>query len=360
MRGVEAGLTPGGILVYGADNANIDTIPFGQTETMRPEKALTVTADTVYDVASITKIAATTASIMKLVEAGSLDLDQPVTAVIPEITPAGAEAMRIRHLLGHASGFPAHLNFYERLLAGERLGAATPREALLRMVGSTPLAYETGTKTLYSDLGFITLGFIIERVTGERLDAAAARLVFEPLAMKATQFVDLAASPPAPRPNPIVPTELCPYRGLVVGEVHDDNAHSAGGICGHAGVFSTGPDLEKLAQALNSAFNHSASAHFDSAIVRHFATTSAAPNTTRALGFDRPEPEPGASAAGDLWSRDGFGHMGFTGCAMWMDPPRGRYVILLTNRVHPSRDKVGIKPFRRKVIDAVVTTLSAT
>lgn len=354
MEGVASGLTPGGILVYGSDNANIATVPFGQTETERPDHATAVTAETIYDVASITKTIATAASLMKLVETGAADVNQPVQPLIEELAAPNTAAIRIAHLLGHASGFPAHLCFYQRLLAGERLGAATAREALLRMVATTPLEYATGTKTIYSDLGYITAGFAIERLTGERLDAVASRLVFEPLGMAATRYVDLTASPPVPRPSPVAPTEVCPYRGLVIGEVHDDNAHAAGGICGHAGVFSTGPDLERFARAIISAWHGDGHSHFERDVVRYFATTSAAPKVTQVLGFDRPDPRMGESAAGDLWPRDGFGHMGFTGCAMWLDPARGRYVILLTNRVHPSRDKEGIKPFRRRVIDEVV------
>ncbi len=354
MQGVDSGLTPGGILVYGADNTNIATIPFGQTETVRPDRAVAVTEQTVYDVASITKIAATTAVLLKLVESGVVALDTEVRSLVPELTAAGSEHIRVDQVLAHSSGFAAHFNFFERILAGERLGASTPREALLRMVGATPLAYEPGTDTIYSDLGFITLGAIIERVTGDRLDRAAARLVFEPLAMTATRFVDLTASPPVARPSPVAPTELCPYRGLVVGEVHDDNAHSVGGICGHAGVFSTAPDLEKFALALIAAFNGDAATHFDHATTKRFATTSVGPEGVRTLGFDRPDPKPGVSQAGDRWPRTGFGHTGFTGTAMWLDPPRGRYAILVANRVHPSREQVGIKPFRRSVFDAVI------
>jgi len=358
-EGVDSGLTPGGILVYGVDNANIDTIPFGQTETVRPDQAISVTDNTVYDVASITKLAATTATMIKLVEQGAISVDTRVASLVPEITVPGADKIRVDHLLAHSSGFPAHFNFYERILAGERLGASDVREALLRMVGSSELVYEPGTATIYSDLGFITLGVIIERVTGERLDVAAQRLVFGPLAMTATGFVDLLATPAAPRPTPVAPTELCPYRGLVVGEVHDDNTHSAGGICGHAGVFSTAPDLERLAQAMISAFNGDAGSHFDPRTLRMFATTTVAPDKVRVLGFDRPDPKPGVSQAGDLWPRDGFGHTGFTGTAMWLDPARGRYAILLTNRVHPSRDQLGIKPFRRRVFDTIISATDA-
>lgn len=355
MTAVEAGVTPGGVLVYGAGNTNLATLPFGTTQTLSPDAAFLVTADTVYDVASITKVAATTSVLMKLVETGDVTLDLRAADVLPELTAPGAETIRVDQMLAHAAGFCAHRDFWQRLLAGERLGATNPREALLRMVGQEPLEYEPGTRTLYSDLGFISLGFIIERITGERLDAAARRLVFEPLAMANSQFVDLLATPAVPRPQPVAPTENCPYRGLVSGEVHDDNAHAAGGICGHAGVFSTAPDLEKLARAWIAAFNGAAHSHFDRDVMRHFATTTVGPEGVRVLGFDRPAPAPGVSHAGDAWPRDGFGHTGFTGTAVWVDPPRGRYAVLLTNRVHPNRDKQGIKPFRRRVFDAVVS-----
>jgi CubicO group peptidase (beta-lactamase class C family) len=202
------------------------------------------------------------------------------------------------------------------------------------------------------------LATCLERATGERLDAPTTRLVTAPLAMHATGFVDLAADPPAPRPSPVAATEHCAHRGMLRGEVHDDNCHAAGGVCGHAGLFSTAPDVALFARAMIAAARGEAGV-FDPAVVDTCFHTSAAPDTTWRLGWDRPAALPSTSHAGDLWPRDGVGHLGFTGCSMWLDPPRGRYAVLLTNRVHPSRDKLGILEVRRAYMDAVVGALNA-
>jgi CubicO group peptidase (beta-lactamase class C family) len=149
-------------------------------------------------------------------------------------------------------------------------------------------------------------------------------------------------------------------RGVVVGEVHDENCHAGGGISGHAGLFATADELAVFARAVNAAATGTAIGGFEPAVVQAFLTRSAAPGTTWRLGWDSPSPLPARSQAGDLWPRSGVGHLGFTGCALWLDPPRGRYAVLLTNRVHLSRDPAGILALRRRVMDAVVRTLDGT
>lgn len=369
-----SGVTPGGVLVYGDGGEDIATIPFGVSHFGVAGDVFEVTVDTVYDLASLTKPMATAAALMKL----DVDLDAPVGPLIPELGAAG-ERIRVAHLLGHASGLPAHLRFYERLRAGERAGAATRREALLRMAASTALAHAPGERVVYSDLGYITLGFVIERMTGLRLDQAVRTLVTEPLGMRDTFFVDLDGpgararaaggdSAPAPETRPrartpdgrpicIAPTERCPYRGLVHGEVHDDNAHAGGGIFGHAGLFGPAGDVARFARAMVHAAAGRATAGFSTDVVRRFFAGRGAPGTTWRLGWDTPSPEPGASHAGEAWPRDSVCHLGFTGTGVWLDPARGRYVVLLTNRVHPSREHAGIKELRRAVTDAIVHAL---
>ena len=364
------GVTPGGVLVYGDDGNDVETIAFGASHSTPPEGVFEVTADTIYDIASVTKPVATAAVLMQL----DVDLDEPVAPLVPELRVAGSERITWAHLLGHASGFPAHLKFYERLLAGQRAGAHTARDALLRMVCGNQLDREPGQQTVYSDLGYILLGFAIERLTGRRLDVCMRELVTEPLGMSDTFFVDLEASdtsdagaPGDPQPIQsrlarVAPTEICPYRGLVRGAVHDDNCHAGGGVHGHAGVFATAGDLARFARAMvRAAAGLQHPGGFDPERVRGFVTRSSAPNTTWRLGWDRPSPPPAVSHAGTLWPREGIGHLGFTGSSMWLDPSRGRYVILLTNRVHPGRDPApgqqSIRELRASVMDAVVQTL---
>jgi CubicO group peptidase (beta-lactamase class C family) len=349
---IARGVTPGGILLVADAGAVVARTPFGHTHDGGP----TVTADTVYDVASLTKPVVTGALLMKLVDAGTVALDAPARRWLPELA-GDAAAITVRDLACHASGLPAHVELHERLLAGERLGAASAREAILRMTAATPLSYPTGTRALYSDLGFILLGFVLERAAGERLDALAARLVLDPLAMRRSQFVDLEATPPAPRPRPVAPTERCPYRGLVAGEVHDQNTHAAGGILGPAGLFSTADDLARFAAAIVAAAGGRATAGFTPDIVRDFFAPTAVPGTTWRTAWDSPAAAPGTSHAGDLWPRDGVGHLGFTGCSMWLDPPRGRFVILLTNAVHRTVERTGLRELRRAVMDGAVRAL---
>jgi CubicO group peptidase (beta-lactamase class C family) len=172
--------------------------------------------------------------------------------------------------------------------------------------------------------------------------------------MAATRFIDLEGPHPAAPVAGVAPTEVCPRRGLLQGEVHDENAHAAGGIAGHAGLFSTAGDLARFAAAMNAAVRGEPGT-FEPERARRVATTPSVPGATWRLGWDTPSP--GVSHAGDRWPRDGFGHLAFTGCSIWLDPPRDRAVVLLTNRVHPSRSGSGIRELRRGVMDAVVAAL---
>jgi serine-type D-Ala-D-Ala carboxypeptidase len=348
-------VTPGGVLTYGDAGREVATIPFGRTHA-DPAGGGPVTAGTVYDVASLTKPIAATAALMKAVEAGEVELDEPISRLLPELGGPGAAAICLHHLAGHAAGLPAHVAFFERVWAGDLAGAATRREAIFRMAAGVARTHPPGERAVYSDVGYILLGLALERAAGRRLDEVVAERVFRPLAMAATRFVDLDADPPAVRPAPVAPTEVCPRRGLVCGEVHDENAHAGGGIFGHAGLFSTAGDVARFGRAMIAAAT-GARGVFDPTVVRACFGRSAAPGTSWRLGWDTPSGAPGVSHAGDRWPRDGLGHLAFTGCSLWLDPPRGRYAVLLTNRVHPTREGEGIRELRRAVMDAVVDAL---
>ena len=354
---VTSGVTPGGVVAVRARGA-VDAMAFGRTH-QGAEAGEPVTVDTVYDVASLTKPVATLAVFLRLWERGALALDTPAASLVPELTARGGDGITLAHLLGHAAGLPDYLPFYQRLWAGERAGAASARDALVRMVGQAALLDPPGTTARYSDLGYILLGAGLERAGGQRLDQLARALVFEPLGMAATHFVDLERPHPAPPVTGVAPTEVCARRGLVWGEVHDENAHAAGGIAGHAGLFSTAGDLARFAAAMNAAVRgeRDGAGPFDPARARRAATTPSVPGATWRLGWDTPSPTPGVSHAGDRWPRDGFGHLAFTGCSMWLDPLRDRAVVIVTNRVHPTRHGTGIRELRRALMDAVVDAL---
>jgi len=352
---VQNGITPGGVLAVADGGECVLRFSFGRTQSHPDGAGVEVGDDTIYDIASLTKPVAASGLLMKLLESGAIALDAPARALLPELVARGSDAITIAHLVAHSAGFPDHVKFYERLWAGDRAGAASAREALVRMAGATPLTDAPGRVTRYSDVGYILLGAALERAAGERLDRAVARLVLEPLAMASSFFVDLDA-PRVPAARTIAPTEICARRGLLKGEVHDENAHAAGGICGHAGLFSTAADLARFAGAVDAAVAGEPG-HFDPRIARHLTGTASTPGSTWRLGWDTPARTPGVSHAGDRWPRDGFGHLAFTGCSLWLDPPRRRHVVLLTNRVHPTRDGSGIRELRRAIMDGVVAAL---
>jgi CubicO group peptidase (beta-lactamase class C family) len=264
----------------------------------------------------------------------------------------------VMELLGHATGWPAHRLYYQRIWSGDLAGAPDTRRALIAHAVAEPLEREPGARALYSDVGYIVLGAALEAAGCAPLQLLFADLVADPLGMRSARYVDLAQ---AWRPSHAVATEIDDRRGLVAGEVHDENAHAGGGVHGHAGLFAEVGDVSRFG-ALWCTLLRGEDAHgFRADVARDFATLSAAPDTSLRLGWDTPSRTPGVSHAGDRWPREGaIGHLGFTGTSLWIDAARSRWVALLTNRVHPSRDgeRAGsIKQLRRRVMDEVVEML---
>jgi CubicO group peptidase (beta-lactamase class C family) len=299
-----------------------------------------------FDMASLTKPMVTVASAMVLVGERRLDLDDPIRKWIPYSESTGT----VRHLLGHASGCIAHVEFFRTMSVGEH---PDPRGELLELAARVP-ANPPGVATVYSDLGFIQLGAIVERAAGMLLEQTFAELVAGPLGLDARYpgTTTLAGA---------VATELDEPRGLVCGRVHDENAYYGGGVCGHAGLFATIGDVARFAAAIVETHAGRAHGRLLPEVVRRFASERAAPSTTWRLGWDTPSIEPGISSAGDRWPREGaIGHTGFTGTSIWLDLPRRRWVILLANRVHPTRFGTSaddIKALRRAVADASIDML---
>jgi CubicO group peptidase (beta-lactamase class C family) len=298
-----------------------------------------------FDVASLTKPMATVAMAMVLVGEGNLDLDAPIRRWLGEAASTGT----VGQLLGHAAGCAAHVEFFRRLKEGTH---PDPRAELVELAAREP-AGEPGVTAVYSDLGYIMLGAIVERAAGARLEDAFAALVAEPLGLGA-RYAGTHGLPIA------VATEL-DDRGVVAGRVHDENAYYGGGVCGHAGLFATVGDVAAFAAAIVDTANGAARGRLRTDVVTRFLTTSAAPNASWRLGWDTPSPTPGISHAGDRWPRaHAVGHLGFTGTSLWLDLPRRRWVTLLTNRVHPTRlggSADAIKALRRAVNDAAIDML---
>ncbi|HEY4188127.1 MAG TPA: serine hydrolase [Polyangia bacterium] len=352
-------VVPGAVVLVSSEGKTVFLEACGRRQIV-PE-ALPATEATIYDVASVTKAAVTSVLAMQAVQNKLLRLDDPVQQHLPEFVDEGPGsdkgAVTIRQLLAHAGGLAAHRPFYASVDAGP---GPERRLEIMRAAAREPLAGPPGVKSLYTDLGFILLGWILERLGGARLDAQARRAIFQPLGLMASMFVDVDAGT-GPRPQdlgPVAATERCPSRQrMLVGEVHDLNAFAMGGVAGHAGLFSTAADLAAIAQALVSAWRGDPSAALvDRDVVREFWRPAGIPGSSWRLGWDGPADK--NSQAGTLLSRAAVGHLGFTGCSLWIDPARDLIIVLLSNRVHPTvRDDPRFRLFRPAVHDAVLAAL---
>ena len=310
-----------------------------------------VDPETVYDLASLTKVIGLTTACMILVQEGKLDLDAPVQRYVPEFRGPEKDKVTIRLLLTHSAG----MHWWRPLFR-----EASDRAGVIALVDTTPLDTTPGTHFVYSDLGAILLMQAVERITGERLDQYLDARVFQPLGMSATRFL-----PPASWRNRIAPTEIdTAFRHhLIRGEVHDENAGRMGGVSGHAGLFSNAPDLVRFATWLMSvragvlARGPAGLPEVSSETVKSFTTRqNIPPGSSRAIGWDTPS-DSGYSSAGSKLSRRSFGHTGFTGTSIWMDPDNDLFVILLTNRVNPTRANTKILQVRATVADLVADAL---
>jgi CubicO group peptidase (beta-lactamase class C family) len=350
--GVSARAFPGAVLAVGHAGALAHLRAFGRLS--YDEGAAGAATDTLYDLASLTKVVVTTTLAMILVDEGRLDLDACVHGWFPAFTGPAKDRVTVRQLLTHSGGLLWWAPLYKELRG---------REAYLGRVAGMDLAYEPGTKSVYSDLGVILLGDILERVGGLGFEELARLRVLEPLGMTEARY-----RPPAALVPRIAPTEYDPWRGrLVRGEVHDENAFALGGVAPHAGLFGTASDLAHLAQMLLDGGSFGGRRIVSRSVVELFTERAGVPGSSRALGWDTPTDEaversstpgePGYSSAGSLFSARSFGHTGFAGTSMWMDPERDLYVILLTNRVHPTRENNKIGAVRAQVADAVVRAM---
>ncbi len=329
---VDDGVTPGLVLLVAAGGQTLFHEAFGARQLV--PRRLPALPDTVYDVASLTKAVSTSVLAMQEVGAGRLALDAPAAALLPELA-AGDEAraaITVRQLLAHASGLPAHRPFWR-----QAAGSPAERLAIARLAAREPLEHPPGTRAVYSDLGFILLGWLLERLTGARLDVLFAERIARPLGLAAT-FVNLADPEARARllaERTVAATQLAAERhGLVLGEVDDLNAFAMGGIAGHAGLFAGAGDLAAIAAALCRAWRGEAGGLVAPEVVRAFWSPSGVPGSTWRLGWDGPAPS--GSQAGERLSRAAVGHLAFTGCSLWIDPAREVVVVLLSNRVHPA------------------------
>ncbi len=341
-RAVTAAAFPGA--AYGVLHRGIQT-KGAVGRFMYEETSPTVTPETVYDIASVTKVVATTSIAMRLFEDGILKLDQPLHEIMPEFVRdepgwSNKRKVTIRTLLAHSSGLPGWAPLYKT--------RATPEE-LLDACYSIELAAAPLTQTVYSDIGFILLGEALERLAGDKLDILVSRQILSKIGMGDTLF-----RPPAQMQDQIPPTEAdFEFRKRIIqGEVQDENCWVLGGIGGHAGLFSNVSDLLNFAGHMLGGGN----GPFRPETIQLFTTRQLQPHgSSRALGWDTPADE--NSSSGHLFSKHSAGHLGFAGTSLWIDFQRQIAVVLLTNRCWPSRENQAIRTVRPLFHDAVLSAL---
>ncbi len=336
-KAVSDGVFQGAVVLVDAHGEPILHEAFGR---IGDNKSAAVTIDTLFDLASLTKVLCTTPLWIVLESREPGIIDQPVGRWFPEVTRDKAH-ITPRLLLAHASGLPAWLPYY--LFAGL---TGDMRRFLLGKIMSEPLAYKPGETSIYSDIGFVLLGFAIERQTGLALDRSVVKEVFGPLGV----VHDLVFRP-SEGPRSIALTRPGDPAGLV----HDLNSRSIGGVAGHAGLFGTADGVARIASAIMAGVRGRAG-FFDSPTVRMFCRRAGlAPGSTRALGFDTPSATD--STSGRHFSSTSVGHTGFTGTSLWMDLEKEVTVVLLTNRVYTGEADMRIKPFRPAFHDTVMEYL---
>jgi CubicO group peptidase (beta-lactamase class C family) len=337
LRALANRASPSAVLEVGTSGQPLSREAFGRVT--YDDAAPTAREDTIYDLASLTKVLATTPLVMRHVERGALALDDRVAQHVERWSGADRESVTIRDLLAHCGGLPAHRPFYEQLKG---------RTAFEHAISTTPLEYAPRTRSVYSDLGFMLLGFILDNLAP--LDAQ-----FDALRVQMGGIQDLQFRPPAAWKTKTAPTQEKERRGgLVVGEVDDDNAWALGGAAGHAGLFGTAAAVGECARHVLQVLDGRTGAFRTDTLHAFVTRRGDVPESSRALGWDTMRP---LSSCGSWMSPRAFGHTGFTGTSLWIDPERGAYVVLLTNRVHPRAGGDAITALRRAVHDAVMREL---
>lgn len=335
---ISDGQIPGAVVLIGHDGQVIYRKAFGE-RALEPRRE-PMSVDTIFDVASLTKVVATSIAVTQLVQKGEVRVNEPVAKYIPEFAENGKEEITVRELLTHHSGLPKDLDLSQPWEG---------RDSGLHTAYAEKPIYAPGSQFLYSDVNFIVLGALVERVSGTSLDQYCRKNIFLPLMMTHTRFL-----PPAAWLPKIAPTQFDEHDKMLRGVVHDPTARRMGGVAGHAGVFSTADDLSKFAQALLAG-----STILSPLMVEKMTTPQQPPTSTVLRGFGWDIDSPFSSNRGDLLPVGSFGHTGFTGTSLWIDPTTRTYIIVLTNAVHP-RGKESAVALRSKIATAVAAALPLT
>ena len=331
---------PGAVLLFGIDNEFLYSKTFGHYtyDKSSPEMKL----NTIFDLASVSKVVGTTSAAMILVEKGKLNLNDKVIKYLPEFNNNGKDKITIRNLLLHNSGLAAFKKYYD---------IYNTAEEVINDIMNTDLVYKTGTKYVYSDLGIITLQQVIEKITGMGLDKFLKKNLFDPLDMTRTMY-----NPPDSLKSQCAPTEIDTFFRMrpLQGEVHDERAYMLHGVAGHAGLFSTAEDLSKFVRMLLNNGMYNGKHILDKNIIQEW-TTKQTIQSTRGIGWDTKSKE--KSSSGKYFSMNSFGHTGYTGTSIWVDKESNLFVIMLTNRVYPTRKNRKIYPFRAVIHNAIYKSI---
>lgn len=333
-RAVAERAFPGGIVEVGTDRDVLWRFAAGTLTYDAGSPA--VRDDTIYDLASLTKILSTATLVMREIERGSIALEEVLPHLFPGCRNPALATVTIEDMLAHCAGFPAYRPYYQTLEGEDAFEAG---------ICATPLAYVPRSQSVYSDLGFMLLGIVLGR-------GVALQQRFDAMWTQMATGEELQFLPPAKWRARTAPTERDPWRRrLLVGEVHDENAAALGGVAGHAGLFGTAKAVGAFARHLFQILDGRTGVVAEASLRRFIARRDAIPGSSRALGWDTMLP---TSSCGTRMSASAFGHTGFTGTSLWLDPSTGVYVVFLTNRVHPTRDNNAIQRVRPALHDAVM------
>lgn len=348
---VGEGVFPGAVLLWANKNQVLYHKAFGVTDL---RSGVPVTLNTVFDLASLTKPLATAMAVADLISSGVLSYNTHLKDVLPDACGTDKAKITIDMLLRHRSGLPAHRPYFK--LLGVPVPGFAARKRLRQLVLAQPMAYAPGTKEVYSDLGFIILAWVVESLSGSRLDTFVYDRVFTPLGIHDLFFNPLCSDMSGYVKNNIsfvfAATSHCPWREkMIIGEVEDENAWAAGGVEGHAGLFGTAAGVHRLCCQILRALEDKEANVINPSVIRCFADKNN--GMMRPAGFDSPG-EKNASS-GHFFSKRSIGHLGFTGTSFWVDPDNGLIAILLTNRVHPSRENINIRKFRPMIHDLIAS-----
>lgn len=357
------GVFPGAVVLVSQDEKIVYEQAFGYRSLVPRQTPMEL--DIIFDLASLTKPLATTLAIMLLIKEKKLRLDDLVTRVIPMYGVFGKNLTTFRHLLNHSSGLPAWKAFFEEIIKSEKAGrinfvaSRAAKIFVYEQIHREKPVDAPGSQSLYSDLGFMILGEAIEVLSANTLDRFCQEKIFKPLGLRATGFVDLTQLRThrlQPVEEMIAPTENCPWRKKILcGEVHDDNAYAMGGVAGHAGLFSSARDVHALLVRVGRCLQGKDDFLPQDLVQDFFKKNPAAGHSHFALGWDTPSSE--HSSSGHRFSANSVGHLGYTGCSVWCDLEKNCHIILLTNRVHPSRNNDKIKEFRPTIHDQIMQVL---